>query len=88
MRDTSGEVKTNSYTTFSCEPLHTNVQVFDDQLELIYNSSVRTLGVVWNTYRKRWMIETNGEREPGKFMLAARHDDDDNDLPKPSIQVG
>ena len=28
--------------------------------------------------RKRWTIETNGERESGKSVLAACHDDDDD----------
>ena len=32
--------------TFSYEPLNTDMQVFDDQLELIYNGSVRTQDVV------------------------------------------
>ena len=32
--------------TFSYEPLHTEEQVFDNQLELIYNSSVQTQDVV------------------------------------------
>ena len=47
MRDAAGEVRTNSQTTFSNGPLHTDEQVLDDQLELIYNSSVRTQNVVW-----------------------------------------
>ena len=41
--------------------------MLDDQLELIYNSSV------W-IYRKQWMIETNGERELVKSVLAAEQD--------------
>ena len=43
MQDTAGEVRTNS---FSNGPLQTDVQVLDHQLELIYNSSVRTQYVV------------------------------------------
>ena len=46
MRDITGEVKMNSEPTFSYGPLYTNVQVLDDQLELIYNSSVHTQDVV------------------------------------------
>ena len=46
MRDIVGEVRMNSLATFSYDPLHTDVQVLDDQLELIYNSSVRTLDIV------------------------------------------
>ena len=30
MRDTAGEVKTNSYVVFSDGPLHTDEQVLDD----------------------------------------------------------
>ena len=54
------------------------MQVLDNQLELIYNSYVWTEDVVKKTCRKRWMIETNGERESGKSVLGAQHDDDDN----------
>ena len=51
-----------------------DVQVLDDQLELVYNSSVWTQDVVLKTYPRQWIIETNGERVSGKSMLAA-HDD-------------
>ena len=40
MQDAAGEA------TFSYGLLHTNEKVLDDQLELIYNSSVRTQDVV------------------------------------------
>ena len=46
MRDTAGEVKTNSLATFSFGPLHTDAQVLDGQLELIYNSFIGTQAVV------------------------------------------
>ena len=36
------------------------------------------LEVARKTSRKRWMIETGGERESGRSMLAAQHDDDDD----------
>ena len=39
IRRTRQEVKTNSYATFSYGPLHTDVEVLDDQRELIYNNS-------------------------------------------------
>ena len=39
-------------------------------------SSVRTHDVAGKTCRKRWMIETDDERELGKSVLAARQDDD------------
>ena len=51
-------------------------QVLNGQLELINNSSVRTQNVVKKTYRERWKIETSGEGELRKSILAARHDDD------------
>ena len=47
-------------------------QRLDDQLELIYNSSVPIQDVTWKT------IETGGERGSWKFVVAARHDDDSN----------
>ena len=51
----------------------------DDQLEPIYNSSVSIQEVALKTYRKRWTIETSGERGSVRSELAARHDDDDDD---------
>ena len=59
--------------------LTSNVLLWIIYLELILNSSVRTQDVVRRTCQKRWMIETNGERESGKSVLIARHDDD-NDI--------
>ena len=57
--------------------------VLEDQLDLIYNSSVRTQVVVKKTCQKRWMIESNGERKFRKSLLAARHDDNDDDMRTP-----
>ena len=34
-----------------------------DQQELIFFSSVRTLNVVWRTYREQWIIGMDGGRE-------------------------
>ena len=45
MQDTAEEIRTNSLA-FNYGPLHTDIQVFDDQLELIYNSSVWTQDAV------------------------------------------
>ena len=45
------------------DPHHMDVQVLDDQLELIYDSSVQTQDIISRTCRMRWMIETNGERQ-------------------------
>ena len=63
MRDTAEEIRTSSKEIFSYGPLHTNMQMMDDHLELINNSSVRTQDVDYNTCRKRWTIWTNSERE-------------------------
>ena len=57
------------------DSLHTDVQVLGDQQKIIDNSSVRTQDAVYKTCRKWWMIGTNGERESGKSMLAAWHND-------------
>ena len=42
IRDTAEEVRTSLKEIISYGPLHTDVQVLGDQLELIYNSSVQT----------------------------------------------
>ena len=42
----AGEVRTNSSATFSCGPLHSDEEALDDQLEHIYNGSVRTQDLV------------------------------------------
>ena len=46
MRDIAGEERANSEAMYSSGPLYTDKQVLDDQLELIYNSSVRIQDVV------------------------------------------
>ena len=69
----------NSSVTFYFEPNHTNEQVLDDYLKLIYNRSVWTQDVVERTYRMRWTIETTGVRESRKSVRSARHDDDYDD---------
>ena len=46
MWDTAEEVKVKLLATFFSGFLHSDVQVLDDQLELIHNSSVRTQGVI------------------------------------------
>ena len=55
-------------------------QKLADQLRPIYNSSVPIQNVAWKTCRERWTIETGSERGSGKFVLAVRHDDDEEDL--------
>ena len=57
-----------------------DMQVLDDQLELIYNSSVWTQDIVQKTCWKCWMMETNGEKESGKSVLVVCHDDDNDEF--------
>ena len=52
----------------------------DDQLELTYSSYVRTQDVTLKTCQRRWIIGRSGERGSGISVLAARHDDDDDDI--------
>ena len=59
---------------------HMAKQKQDDHLELTYSSYVRTQDVTLKTCQRRWMIERSGERGSGISVLAARHDDDDDDL--------
>ena len=79
MQDTVGEVGMNLLVTYSCGPLHINEQRQDDQLEPIHNHSVSIQDIVLNTYRERWTIEKGGERGSGISVMAARHDDDDDE---------
>ena len=43
----------------------------DNQLELIYYSSVPIQDVALETYRERWTIEKGGKRGSGRSMLVA-----------------
>ena len=52
----------------------------EDWLEPIYNSSVPIQDVALKTDRERWTIETGGGRGLGRAVLAARHDDDDDNI--------
>ena len=51
----------------------------DNQLEHTYSSYVRIGDVALKTCQKRWMIERSSERGSGISVLAAQHDDDDDD---------
>ena len=55
---------------FASGTVHTDEQVLDDQLELIYNRSMQTQDVVKRTCQVWWKIETNGETESRKSLLA------------------
>ena len=52
----------------------------DDQLENTYSSSVRIRDVALKTWQRRWTIGRSAERGSGISVLAARHDDDDDDI--------
>ena len=51
----------------------------DDQLEHTYNSYERIRDVDLKTWQRRWTIGKSGERV-GISVLAARHNDDDDDV--------
>ena len=74
MRDTAGEVRTNSFGMYSCWPLHMDKQRQDDHLEPKYSSTVQILYVVLKTCQKQWTIEKGGEKGLGISVLMARHD--------------
>ena len=50
------------------------------QLEHSYSSYVMIRDVTPKTCRRRWMIGRRGERGSGISVLAARHDDDEDDI--------
>ena len=60
-------------------PLHMAEQKQDDQLEHTCSSSVRIRDVALKTCQRRRTIGRSGERGSGISVLAARHDDDDDD---------
>ena len=64
---------------YSCGPVHTDEQRLDDQLEPIYGSSVPIEDLAWKTFREQWMIEMGGDWVLGRSVLAAQHDDDDDE---------
>ena len=54
-------------------------QRHDNQLEPIHNIYVPIQDVALKTYRERWTIGTGGRRGSVRSVLAARHDDNDDD---------
>ena len=50
----------------------------DDQLEHTFSSYVRIRDIAQKNYQRRWTIGRSGERGSGISVLAARHDDDDD----------
>ena len=87
MQDTAGEARTSSSVMYSYGPPHMAKQNQDDQLEHTYSSYVRIRDVALKTCQKRWMIGRSGERGSGISMLAARHDDDDDESWQPSLRT-
>ena len=65
---------------YSDGPPHMAEQKQDDQLEHTSSSYVRIRDVALKTCQKRWMIGRSGKRGSGISMLAAQHDDDDDDF--------
>ena len=56
------------------DSLHTDRQVSSDQLELIYNNSVRTQGLDYLDDLLEGMDDRDEWRVSGKSMLTAQHD--------------
>ena len=59
---------------------HMANQKQDNQLEHLYSSYVMIRDVTPKTSRRRWIIGRRVERGSRISVLAARHDDDDDDL--------
>ena len=79
MQDTAGEVVTNSSPVYACGPVHMDEQRQDDQPEIIYNNSVLIQDIALKTSLGRWTTETDGERGSERSVLAAQHDEDEDD---------
>ena len=79
-QDTAGEAEMSSSVMYSYGPPHMAEQKQDDQLEHTYSSYVRIRDVALKTWLRRWTIGRSGERGSGTSVLAARHDDDDDEL--------
>ena len=51
----------------------------DNQLKPTYSNYVRIRDVALRTCQKQWMIGRSGERRSGISVLAAWHEDDDDE---------
>ena len=65
---------------YSSGPLPMDEQKQYDRLEPIYNSSVRIQDIALKTPQEQWTIETDGDRGSGRSVLAARHQNDDEEI--------
>ena len=72
---------------YSYGPPHMAKQKQDGQLEHTYSSYVRIRDVALKTCQRRWMIGRSGERGSGISVLAAGHDDDDDEFSLTSYVV-
>ena len=64
---------------YSYGPPHMANQKQYDQLEHTYSNYVMIRDVTLKTCQRRWMIGRRGERGSGISVLAARHDNDDDE---------
>ena len=64
---------------YSYGPPHMAKQKQDDQLEHTFSSHERIRDVALKTDQRRWTTGRSGERASGVSVLAARHDDYDDD---------
>ena len=64
---------------YSYGPAYMAKQKQDDQLEHAYRSYVRIWDVALKTCQRQWMIGRSVERVSGISVLAAWHDDEDDD---------
>ena len=85
MQDTAGEAGTSSYVMYSYGPPHMADQKQDGLLEHTYSSYVRIRDVALKTCQRWWLIGRSGERGSGISVLAARHDDDEDDIYQASL---
>ena len=70
MQDAAGEVKDEIIRDVLLWTPSYDEQVLDNQLELIYNNTVRTQVVAGKPCRKRWTIKSNGERGSRKIRAS------------------
>ena len=68
------------HVMYSYGPPHMAGQKLDDQLEHTFSSCVMIRDVVLKTYLGRWTIGRIGEKGSGISVLAARLDDDDDEV--------
>ena len=63
MKRTTGEIRTNSFVTFSYGLQHMVITVWTDQQELRFIWSVRTLDAIYSSFQVQWMIGKDGQPE-------------------------